>query len=74
MNELDDETRIKLAGLRAISDELLQQQDTLRRTIARIVGIDSNEEGSGAADFVYDRKVTVEQLWNVTAPERERLV
>lgn len=71
MAAMDDETRIKLVGLRTLADELQRQLVTLRRATARLVGEDPEEAGSHSDDFCYDSAITPDHLWSATAKSRK---
>lgn len=69
MNELDDDTRLKLIGLKAIATDLNKQMETVRGVVGRLVGATEDDMSGWPADFCYDNDMTVEQLWERTRPK-----
>lgn len=67
MTKIDEDTRIKLIGLKAVANDLLKQMKAVQHAVASLTG---DDDWSG--DFVFDEKITVEDLWEATAGIRER--
>ena len=68
MAELDEDTRLKLIGLKAIATDLNKQMETVIGVTARLVGEEDDMNG-WPADFCYDNEITVDDLWERTRPK-----
>lgn len=71
MKEMDEDTRLKLYGLKAIAIDLNKQMETVRGVVGRLTGATEDDMNGWPADFCYDNDITVEQLWERTASCRE---
>lgn len=69
MSDLDEDTRLKLIGLKAIAIDLNKQMKTVHGVVGRLVGADGDDMDGWLADFCYDDSITVEQLWERTRPK-----
>lgn len=68
---MDEDTRLKLLGLKAIAVDLNKQLETVRSVVGRLVGATEDGVSGWPSDFCYDDDITVDQLWERTATERD---
>lgn len=71
MADLDEDTRLKLYGLKALAIDLNKQMKTIHGAVGRLVGSTEDDMNGWPADFCYDDNITVEKLWERTAEGRE---
>jgi hypothetical protein len=74
MTDLDEDTRLKLIGLRAVGQDLWQQIQAVEKAAARLVG-EPDEMTGHASDFIAaadGSRSTPERLWANTAEYREK--
>jgi hypothetical protein len=69
--EMDEDTRLKLLGLKAIAIDLNKQMKTVQGVVGRLTGVTGDAMGDWPSDFCYDDRITVEDLWERTAKYRE---
>jgi hypothetical protein len=71
MSEIDEDTRLKLHGLKALAIDLNKQMNGIRRVVGQLTEAPEDELSGWPADFCYDNDLTVEQLWERTASFRK---
>lgn len=63
--ELDDDTRLKLIGLKALADDHNKHLDDIYRVTCATLGITKETDRSGTvSDFVYAEGGTAEDVWS----------
>lgn len=72
MSEIDEDTRLKLIGLKALADEHASKMDDIYRAICRTLGFEKEDDTGVISDWLWaDAGETIDQIIYRTAHHRE---
>ncbi len=69
MTPMDEDTRLKLLGLKVLAMDLYKQSQAIAATVKKITG--EVADNGWSSDYVWDDAITPEIVWERTAKDRE---
>lgn len=72
MTDMDEDTRLKLIGLKALADDHAKHMDDIYRVICATLGFDKRDDTGEISDWLWgDSGDAVERIWERTGHHRK---